>query len=183
MDFPRPAGNTSGTMTDHPFPDDAPAKPFWEQLLLEEPAWSLGPVAIGPRRSLLLEVRVHHDARVEVVRLDGKPLGDARERHRAAIDAAVNRLLAELRATRSERISRAVQPVTKRTARSQIRTPHPDELQAAELAKAEEAERQALRARALAEQSAFAERMERRRKEVESTRSFRRQPVPDAGTD
>lgn len=162
-----------------PFPDDQPAeKPFWEQIIVQVPAWSMGLAALGPKRSVVLEIRVFRNARVEVVRLDGQPLGDLRERHQTAVDAAINRLMAEMRAERTDRISKAMQPITQRTARS-IRTPHPDELAAQVQSQQQAAERLAQHERAVAEQISFAERMQRRRKEVESTRSFRRQdPSP-----
>lgn len=164
-----------------PFPDDQPAeKPFWEQIIVQDPVWSLGLAALGPKRPVVLEVRVFRDARVEVTRLDGQPLGGLRERHKAAVDIAINRLMTEMRAERTDRISKAMQPITQRTARS-IRTPHPDELYAQVQAQQQAAERLALHERAVAEQVAFAARMQNRRKEVESTRSFRRQdPSPPA---
>jgi len=164
-----------------PFPDDQPGeKPFWEQIIVQDPVWSLGSVALGPKRSVALEIRVFRDARTEVVRLDGQPLRELRVRHQAAIDVSINRLMAEMRAERTGRISKAMQPITQRTARS-IRTPHPDELNAQLLSQQQAAERQAQHARAIAEQISFAERMQRRRQEVESTRSFRRQdPSPPA---
>lgn len=160
----------------HNFPESQPdGRPFIEEVVIHQALWKVGPLTFGPRRAIALEVRVHRDARIEVIRLDGKLIGDLRERHKAVLDPVINRLLTSMRTERTGRISRGQnqnqKPVTGRTPKRFV-TPLPGGAPTSQDLARREAE--------LAEQMAFAERMKARRQEVASTRSFRRQdPSPD----
>jgi hypothetical protein len=162
----------------HNFPEEQPdGRPFIEEVVIHQALWKVGPLAFGPRRAIALEVRVHRDARIEVIRLDGQLIGDLREKHKAVLDPVINRLLTSMRTERTGRIARgqsqnqSQRPVTGRTPKRFV-TPLPGGAPTSQDLARREAE--------LAEQMAFAERMKARRQEVASTRSFRRQdPSPD----